>query len=62
MSHPAGFREAGSQVCFASQVCASQLPHLDWDGIGEETPEAPGADMLGQHPLDPPSLTCYSNL
>lgn len=53
MSHPAGFREARSQVCFVSQACSAQLPHPGWDGTGEETPEALGTDMLGQHPLGP---------
>lgn len=50
MSHPAGFREAGSQVCFASQACTAQMPHPGWDGTGEETPGALGTDKLGQYP------------
>lgn len=53
MSHPAGFREAGSQECFPSQACTTQLPHPGWDDGVEEAPEALGTDMPGQHPLGP---------
>lgn len=60
MSHPAGFREAESQVCLAFQACATQLPHPGWDGGEEEALKALGTDAPGQHPLGPtfPDMLC----